>query len=83
MDSNTPRLAGAAEDKNETKKELMKTNKISWLAIVAAGSLLAFSPGLRAADGQDAKEVRRRTGQSHGGHAGAVGQDVRGTQAHG
>jgi Spy/CpxP family protein refolding chaperone len=34
----------------------MKMNKTGWLAIVAVGSLLAFSPGLRAAEGQGAKK---------------------------
>jgi Spy/CpxP family protein refolding chaperone len=34
----------------------MKMNKTGWLAIAAAGSLLAFSSGLRAAEGQDAKK---------------------------
>jgi len=34
----------------------MKMNKIGWLAIVAAGAMFTFNPGLRAAEGEGGKK---------------------------
>jgi len=34
----------------------MKMNKMGWLTLVAAGAMLAFSPGLRAAEGEGSKK---------------------------